>query len=267
MFFGKNNMLTHRYFSDQSERVGLGQLSKSERLDFQNLRWPWYAVVFIVKGKGTYVDHNGHDYPLGQGMYFQRLPHLKHSTFIDTSEEWQEVFFDFGVKTYEMMLACQMIKENKLVGFCEISKSLLEKHRQMIDKLRECESHQVPRLLPEIIALLQDFFAQSIQESPSVVQEACDYLRNNFHVSDKIQDFCQQRAVGYESLRKKFKEEMNCTPRQYQNLFRMEKAVALLTQTSHSIEEISDQLKYCNAFEFSKQFKKFQGITPSQYRK
>ena len=60
---------------------------------------------------------------------------------------------------------------------------------------------------------------------------------------------------------------MNCTPRQYQNMFRMEKAVELLTQSELNIEQIADELKYCNAFEFSKQFKKFQGIRPSSYRK
>ena len=60
---------------------------------------------------------------------------------------------------------------------------------------------------------------------------------------------------------------MNISPSQYQNMFRMEKAVELLNQTQLNIEQIADELKYCNAFEFSKQFKKFQGISPSQYRK
>jgi AraC family transcriptional regulator, arabinose operon regulatory protein len=266
MFFGKNNKLTHRYFSDQSERVGLGYLSKNERIDFQNLRWPWYATVFILKGKGRYVDHNGKEHLLSAGMYFQRIPQLLHSTYIDTSEEWQELFFDFGVKTYEMMVACQMINPNKFVGYCKLSKGLQERHFQLTQKLQDCENQSLPRILPEVISLLQDCFAQTAKEGDSIVQEASHYLRKNFLVSDKIQFFCQERAIGYESLRKKFKEEMNCTPRQYQNLFRMEKAVKLLTQTQLSIEQVSDQLKYCNAFEFSKQFKKFQGISPSQSR-
>ena len=60
---------------------------------------------------------------------------------------------------------------------------------------------------------------------------------------------------------------MNCTPRQYQNMLRMERAVELLTQSELNIEQIANKLQYCNAFEFSKQFKKFQGISPSRYCK
>lgn len=266
MFFGKTNFMTHRYFSDGSERVGMGQLSKYDHVDFEDLKWPWYAVVFIIKGKGFYLDHKGQKHTLEAGMYFQRIPQLIHSTYIDTSEDWQEIFFDFGVKTYEMMLACQIIQDKNLIGFCELSKNLVEQHFQLTQKLQSCESTQTASLLPEIISLLQDCFAQSAKERNSIVHKASYYLRQNYLVTDKIQSFCRDEAVGYESLRKKFKEEMNCTPRQYQQRFRMEKAVELLNQTNLSIEEISDELKYCNAFEFSKQFKKSQGISPSQYR-
>ena len=267
MLFGKSNIMTHRYFGDSSERVGLGQLWKNKSVDFQDLQWPWYAVVFIIQGKGTYIDHHGLEHPLRAGMYFQRIPQLIHSTFIDTSEDWQEVFFDFGVKTYEMMLACQMINDKALVGHCELSKSLCERHYKLTEQLQQYPSEKVPHLLPKVISLFQDCFAQSAKETDWVIQDACHYLQMNFRVSDKIQTFCREQGVGYESLRKKFKEQMNCTPRQYQNMFRMERAVELLTQSELNIEQIANKLQYCNAFEFSKQFKKFQGISPSRYCK
>jgi two-component system response regulator YesN len=46
----------------------------------------------------------------------------------------------------------------------------------------------------------------------------------------------------------------------------MEKAKELLSGTSLKVAEIADQLRYNNAQNFIRMFKRFTGLTPGEYR-
>ncbi|WDE97592.1 AraC family transcriptional regulator [Lentisphaera profundi] len=262
MLFGKNNMV-HRYFGDSAERVGLGLINKTRGIDHQNFKWPWYAVVFILKGHGHFIDHNQQKHTLSEGMFFQRIPGLVHSNIIE-SDDWQEIFFDFGVKTYEMLKSCEIINPQKLTGHCPISLAQGQEHQLLLEELKQ--STHLKHMHLKILSFFQDIQSSSELTNPLLIDEACAYLEENFLVKDKIQNFCIEKAVGYEMLRKKFKEITNSSPKQFQNRVRMEKAIQLLGSKDFNIEQIANQLGYCSSFEFSKQFKKFNGISPGHYR-
>ena len=53
----------------------------------------------------------------------------------------------------------------------------------------------------------------------------------------------------------------------YVNQFRLEKAKELLRSSSRNISEIAELVGYSSANSFSKVFKKYNGISPGQYRK
>jgi len=63
-----------------------------------------------------------------------------------------------------------------------------------------------------------------------------------------------------------FKAIYGITPVKYINNLRMEKAVALLTHTSLSITEISEQTGFSDTSYFSKAFKKIHGVSPLNYK-
>ena len=63
-----------------------------------------------------------------------------------------------------------------------------------------------------------------------------------------------------------FKAIYGTTPVKYINNLRIEKAVALLTHTSLSIAEISEQTGFSDASYFSKAFKKIHGVSPLNYK-
>jgi AraC family transcriptional regulator, arabinose operon regulatory protein len=63
-----------------------------------------------------------------------------------------------------------------------------------------------------------------------------------------------------------FKEQTGCSPRDYLHLLRIHRACQLLGSTSLSVKDISARLGYQDPFHFSRQFKAFQGVSPSAYR-
>jgi AraC-like DNA-binding protein len=63
-----------------------------------------------------------------------------------------------------------------------------------------------------------------------------------------------------------FKEQTGCSPRDYLHLLRIHRACQLLRSSTLNVKEIANRLGYQDQFHFSRQFKAFQGVSPSEYR-
>jgi AraC-like DNA-binding protein len=63
-----------------------------------------------------------------------------------------------------------------------------------------------------------------------------------------------------------FKQQTGCSPRDYLHLLRIHRACQLLRSSTLNVKEIAARLGYQDQFHFSRQFKAFQGISPSEYR-
>ena len=66
-------------------------------------------------------------------------------------------------------------------------------------------------------------------------------------------------------FRQVFKEEIQESPKKFYDKFKMDMAAELLNKTSLTVSEIAAELGYSNPFHFSKVFKKYLGVPPSQY--
>ena len=49
-------------------------------IDWNGGSFPLFSVSVLLRGRGTYVDQDGTEYPLMPGKLFFRIPHRKHST-------------------------------------------------------------------------------------------------------------------------------------------------------------------------------------------
>jgi len=63
-----------------------------------------------------------------------------------------------------------------------------------------------------------------------------------------------------------FKEQTGCSTRDYLHLLRIHRACQLLRTSTLNVKEIASRLGYQDQFHFSRQFKAFQGVSPSDYR-
>lgn len=70
-----------------------------------------------------------------------------------------------------------------------------------------------------------------------------------------------------EHVSRMYKKQTGVSLTDYINMYRIEKAKALLEETESSVSEIAVKVGYDNFTYFSTLFKKYVGITPNQYRK
>lgn len=96
---------------------------------------------------------------------------------------------------------------------------------------------------------------------PAIEYIKCHYLEKNI----SINKLCALCGVSYSLFLKTFEKELSTTPNKYIINLRMNYACDLL-KTDKKITEISEIIGFTDVYFFSKQFKKYIGISPTTYR-
>lgn len=119
-------------------------------------------------------------------------------------------------------------------------------------------------ILLEILSKLANC---SANRDNSIVSNALTYLSEHIEEKPSITSLARICNVSEVYLRRKFKEALGCSPIEYRNKLRINKAISYLKFGDISVQEISDTLGYSTVSHFIKEFKGQMGISPLQYKK
>jgi len=93
------------------------------------------------------------------------------------------------------------------------------------------------------------------------------YILNNISQEISIQSICKEFHISKNTLYSLFENTYKTTVNKYILAKRMEIASDLIVETSLTIAEISEKVGKKNYNDFIQTFKKYRGLSPSQYRK
>lgn len=126
--------------------------------------------------------------------------------------------------------------------------------------------------LVEITHTMQDDFIQRVHRCRTSslsqpVRACCEYI--SLHLEDRLSLSMLARQTGYTEnyLSKKFKRETSLTPNEYIRRQRLEQAAFLLRTTQDDVQNISERLQFCSQSYFADHFRRYFGVTPTEYRK
>ncbi len=95
-------------------------------------------------------------------------------------------------------------------------------------------------------------------------------LYMNNHCTDKYIDLkylADMQKISVDSFRHKFKKIYNIPPLQYYNEIKLQKIKQLICQSEHTLTEIAEMTGFSDLNYFSRFFKKYVKMPPSEYRK
>jgi AraC-like DNA-binding protein len=94
------------------------------------------------------------------------------------------------------------------------------------------------------------------------------------HISDttfSLEDYLRSLPLNYDYIRKLFKSETGITPHDYLIQRKMSLAASILqsgisnTYSEYSISQVAESCGYADPLYFSRVFKKYYGVSPSEY--
>ncbi len=81
-----------------------------------------------------------------------------------------------------------------------------------------------------------------------------------------LEELAARAGLSRSVLAERFRSAMGDTPLAYLRTVRLQKAMRLLSETSHHLEQVAREVGYQDAFGFSKVFKRTLGLSPREFR-
>lgn len=141
----------------------------------------------------------------------------------------------------------------------------LRKSRDLSDRLRV--KAIILNLLAEYICLADRNTEVAGEERDEDMRNVLSYIQENFKrnlTTEELAGVCHMHPTHFIRA---FKLRMAQTPHQYISDVRMEYARQLLDRSDRSIIEIAEEAGFYDLAHFSRTFKQYYSMTPSQYRK
>ncbi|MFS0788676.1 AraC family transcriptional regulator [Shouchella sp. 1P09AA] len=92
------------------------------------------------------------------------------------------------------------------------------------------------------------------------------YIKKNYTQPFSLKELSDAIGKNAYYILRIFKEINGVTPLQYLHLLRISKAQKLLIETNMSVTNIAFDVGYNDSTQFSINFKKYTGLTPSEFR-
>lgn len=223
-----------------------------------------FGLVYVYAGGGRYRDAHGVEASIQAGSLILLYPGIAHAYGPPAGQTWSEFFLLF-----ESPL-CATLRET---GFLSLEAPIHQlepidywrpRFESLIDTPPVAPAKSGMQELGKLFSLLGD----ALEPAPS--DHSLDWLhRAQAELAQPgrtPESAARALGLGYENFRKKFRRLSGQSPKQYQQRALLERACQLLATTDDKLEVIAEELGYCDAFHFSKQFKQAIGLSPRDYR-
>ena len=226
-----------------------------------------YYLVYVISGSLSVKTKHGvaHSYENELFIIPAKTPYeiktvdlpLRYLCVHFTGSQVEKILFDYEI--------CMFPKINKLSykNHMQLRFNTLFEGFEKNDSLRERElSILLERLLIESSRAIKNAVLEKTSLAKSI-----RFINENYPSKIKITDLAKMENMCMTSYNLLFKEQLGISPTKYIIQLRLEHARSLIESTNLSIEEIGILCGYPDINFFSRVFKAYIGISPSNYRK
>ncbi|HFI0166804.1 TPA: helix-turn-helix domain-containing protein [Streptococcus suis] len=219
--------------------------------------------ISIQRNNETTTLGNDDFYILNNATCFE-ISHIKGKVYLFTLDYFRDSMDDI-----EHVFQGDSVNKIKRTDF-EISKALKQLLLFRATGLKLSNS----RLFQEyfsLVHILETYYSTEIKFQTKKngrikIEDLIIYIDNYFDRELNLTSLAQKMFVSEQYLSKIFKEEVGIGISEYIIRKRLEKVRSLLIETELSITDIAFSAGFSNINSFNRLFKKYQGLTPSEYR-
>ena len=234
---------------------------------YKSLRRGDDGFIYILSGSGGYSDAKNGEIKISEGSLLILEKDNKYNIWA-SGENFSYITTMFHVIPHN---AFSKMKLPVHINFSKNS-DITEKFEKLL-KVWENRSQffvlETRTMLNEIMLHIFHYCA-SAEFDNSVntrISEAISYINKNCTNKISIRFLAQKCMMSDSYFRKVFTRQVGMSPITYKEYVRIDKAKSLLASELFNITEVAEKLGYCDIYYFSKEFKKYAGVSPLKYRK
>ncbi len=260
----------------------IGDLSCNSGYTISSHKQYCYEISYIVSGKGYYYT-NGVRHAVKEGDIYLNLPGETHDGVADIIDPFRFFYvgFNFNDGDVEQNPFAHIQKMFDKVT-CPVVHDVLNIKAYFINFFQEIinaksySNVMIKAFLHQIIVTAyRNYFERwerdyspekTVDNTKQIIYQLVNFIDNHICEIDKLELVTEKLGYSYSYLSHIFSRETGLTIQKYFNRRRFEIAVEWLRADNVSITGIAARLQYQSIHSFSKAFKKYLGISPTQYQ-
>lgn len=234
-----------------------------------------YVLHYITHGTGTFY-YNHENFALEAGDLFLLKPNEMTYYVANSSDPWSYYWIGISGTKPEDLFSLSKINETAILKYSQSKKTktignlIKEIVLQTESNLTQLDYIKAYSYLYSIMYELGKAYPNPLRENKikhDYFSQIKNYIDQNYHNNIDIQSIADQLNINRSYLSVLFKKNIGLSPKKYMMDVRMKRASQLLFATKMTINEIAFSVGYNDQVTFSKAFKNYFLLTPSQYRK
>ena len=249
-----------------------GSLQNTRSIDPKSMRiLGEYALVLILSGTACYKDAKGTKRVLEAGNAIIVFPDLAHAYGPYQTNDWSHTYAIFNGPQFELLKKTGVLDSDKPIW-------QLDSIGYWNQRIEECLSSASQTTPTQSLKFLGQFTQLLIEMKTQDLEAKIDRAASRIDMATKLlsgpvdrmwispEEAARRAGLSYESFRKRFASARGIAPAKFQTQKRIEFAQAAIYQGTRTFQELADELGFCDAFHFSKTFKRLTGESPTEFR-
>lgn len=244
---------------------------KGTNYNFSGEKHSYWELTYVDKGELlTTID--GVSYHLKQGdlIFYAPMQFHTQSTFEKISSSYLTINFKMNFNHADLL--CNKIFSLKRDSYFIVTKLIEELSNDNLysNDLSLCYLKQ---LIIQMLRLNNSHFhskptthMQQTYEN-ELLNDILLYIDNNIYEKISVSTLCEHFCISTSMLHSLFRKNMNNTAKNYINELKLSKSKELIRNSTHTLSEISEMLGFSSIHYFSKKFKLYFNISPTEYSK
>lgn len=230
---------------------------------------PDYVAVYVLRGRGTFTDAQRRRHRVEAGCLVQHPPKQVHSLVQEPDGNWAEFFFKLPAPLWRALTQLGSVSRDHVLR-PGLDAALTQRCEALMDEVRgappDRSAGALARAHELLIAMHRAHQLRDTSPQLDMIAKACDWLSDVEQDYD-TRDVARRLNLSYERFRKLFRLRMGMPPGEYRIRRRIDRARSLIAQDGLSNKEVAYRLAYADPFVFSKQFKRYTGMSPAAFRR
>ena len=244
---------------------------KGTNYNFSWEKHSYWELTYVDKGELlTTID--GVSYHLKQGdlIFYAPMQFHTQSTFEKISSSYLTINFKMNFNHADLL--CNKIFSLKRDSYFIVTKLIEELSNDNLysNDLSLC---YLKELIIQMLRLDNSHFhskptthMQQTYEN-ELLNDILLYIDNNIYEKISVSTLCEHFCISTSMLHSLFRKNMNNTAKNYINELKLSKSKELIRNSTHTLSEISEMLGFSSIHYFSKKFKSYFNISPTEYSK
>jgi AraC-like DNA-binding protein len=231
--------------------------------------FPGHELIWCLSGRG-WVRLQGKTHEVGPGELVWINCSKPHAHGANPADPWQVYWLRIEGPRLEALSQLLATDFQPVFAACPEDTALL--YTEVFERMQNPAPEAPAQIHVAVARLVAAAFGsragrgEAPENPPPVLRKPLEWMRLFYFRPTRVEDLAEMSGLSPSHFNRLFKRSFGTSPIDWLRRERISQAKRRLVETTETIKQIAEQVGYADRFFFSKDFKRYTGSTPGEFR-